>query len=103
MFAAFGLRTARAGMARPNSSRRKPYGFGDSRVRLRVRSWKEDFMKHIVDTQRAAEAPMRAVRYLAQERRLGRHPNTLALHQRTRPVKGTFVQKYLRIDRGIEV
>lgn len=59
-------------------------------------------MKHIVDSDHRGDAPMRTMRYVAQERREGRHANTMALHRRARPMKETLVQKYLRIDRGSE-
>jgi hypothetical protein len=59
-------------------------------------------MKHIADTDRASENPMRLRQYIAQERRGAKHPNSIALHRRPRQLKATKVRAYLRIDRGIE-
>jgi hypothetical protein len=59
-------------------------------------------MRHIIDTDRNHQGAMRVARYVAQERRAGRHPNTVALHRRARPVQESRVQHFLRIDRRQE-
>lgn len=59
-------------------------------------------MKHVTDTDHARKNPMRMVRYTMQERREGRHPNTMTLLKRPRSLKARQVPQYLRIDRGIE-
>lgn len=59
-------------------------------------------MKHIADTDRTHDKPLRLKRYTALERREGPHPNSKALHRRPRGLKSAQVPQYLRIDRGIE-
>lgn len=59
-------------------------------------------MKHVADNDHARNKPMRMARYTAQERREGRHPNTMSLLKRPRSLQAKQVPQYLRIDRGIE-
>jgi len=57
--------------------------------------------RHITDRPKAAESSTRLREYLRLERADGRHPATVALHQRPRSTTPTAkLRQFLRISRG---